>query len=325
MSNSGFFSIGNVEVNTPSQELVFQTDFRINNLTITDCAYVDVTTVSLYVLGNLTLTAMSGDFGGDTFLGSGSEIIFVAQNLVNPNDLIRGNANWGFNGFSHTVQLKSATLNNCSIGVGQLAAPTLECGSFASPAIVSGVFSAYTGSTCTFQTNTALSANSISINGSSPSSRVTLTSSGIWFLNVTSPTSVSYVSAKYSDASGGSTIYATDGTSLDVGFNFNWEFPSTTTTSSSTSTSTSSSTSTSTSTSSTSTSTSSTSSSTSSTSLSSSSSSSTSSTSTATASTSTSTTLTSTSTTVTTTVSDYYYIEIHKNIKSVTSFLGGKK
>jgi len=75
------------------------------------------------------------------------------------------------------------------------------------------------GSTFTF--------TNINFNGQSESSRIVLksTSTGTaWYLTVTGNQSVSYVDVEDSDASGGNTILAIDGTSVNSGNNVKWDF-----------------------------------------------------------------------------------------------------
>jgi len=75
------------------------------------------------------------------------------------------------------------------------------------------------GSTFTF--------TNIDFNGQSESSRIVLksTSTGTaWYLTVTGNQSVSYVDVEDSDASGGDTILAIDGTSINSGNNIKWDF-----------------------------------------------------------------------------------------------------
>jgi len=75
------------------------------------------------------------------------------------------------------------------------------------------------GSTFTF--------TNIELDGQSVSSRIVLrsTSTGTaWYLTVTGTQSVSYVDVEDSDASGGNTILAIDGTSINSGNNIKWDF-----------------------------------------------------------------------------------------------------
>ena len=83
------------------------------------------------------------------------------------------------------------------------------------------------GTTLTFEASATYAFASIALNGVL-GGLVTLVSSSpgtYWYFNVSAATpTVTYVSATDSNASGGSTILADDGTSVNGGHNVNWQF-----------------------------------------------------------------------------------------------------
>lgn len=79
-----------------------------------------------------------------------------------------------------------------------------------------------------FTAGTISSINNLSLNGQALGTRIVLQSSSegsFWYLNVTETANVSFVQVSDSNASGGQTITADNGTSLDSGNNLNWAFP----------------------------------------------------------------------------------------------------
>lgn len=83
-------------------------------------------------------------------------------------------------------------------------------------------------STLTFAAGSTYNINNLSLNGQAIDTRILLVSgtpSTQWVLNISGTASVSYVNVTDSDASGGDTITANNGTSLNGGNNLNWLFP----------------------------------------------------------------------------------------------------
>lgn len=97
-----------------------------------------------------------------------------------------------------------------------------------SSSVTAGTFTVTTGNVkLRFQANSSSTFATINWNGQASSSRVALRSSAAgtpWYLTVSGTSTVSSVDTKDSNACGGNTIMATNGTNLDTGNNSCWVF-----------------------------------------------------------------------------------------------------
>lgn len=157
-----------------------------------------------------------------SYTASATATFSVAGALTNSGTFTHSGGTITLDGTStQTVTCGSSTFNNIT--------STNSSGlTFSGSCTTAGTFSHNTGSTTlTFGSGSTYAFNAIDIDGSA-SNLVTMISSSSgtqWYFNVTAATpTVTYVDAKDSNASGGSTIIASDGSCVDSGNNVNWDF-----------------------------------------------------------------------------------------------------
>jgi len=188
--------------------------------------------------GNLTVTAITNnpdlDIDGSvdyTGTGAGSESLYMGDGTWT----VGGNVDFSdgtVDASTSTFVLKGTstqtlTMDGNNLNILQITNSSSEGVYFADNLTLS-TFTATTGNTrLYFCGGSTFTFTNINFNGQSESSRIVLKSTGTgtaWYLTVTGTQSVSYVDVEDSDASGGNTILAIDGTSLNSGNNVKWDF-----------------------------------------------------------------------------------------------------
>lgn len=172
------------------------TDRNYNSLTITNAQTKTWTLNGTRVInGNVTINS------GAPFTLSGAPTVNIKGNWSNSGTFTPGVSAVNFNGATQTIN-NANTWYNLSITGTMARTVTLQSG--AAQTVV----------------------NELTLTGSSGQllTLASLASSTKWQINVPATQNISYVSASYSDASGGTVISAANGTNINGGNNTNWNF-----------------------------------------------------------------------------------------------------
>jgi len=188
--------------------------------------------------GNLTVTAVTNnpdlDIGGSVDYigtGAGTESLSMGEGTwtVGGNvDFSGGTVDESTSTFVlNGTSTQTLTMDGNNLNILQITNSSSDGVYFADNLTLS-TFTATTGDTnLYFCGGSTFTFTNIDFNGQSESSRIVLRSTSTntaWYLTVTGNQSVSYVDVRDSNASGGNTILAIDGTSLNSGNNIKWDF-----------------------------------------------------------------------------------------------------
>ncbi|MBA7467459.1 hypothetical protein ES707_02677 [subsurface metagenome] len=188
--------------------------------------------------GNLTVTAVTNnpdlDIGGSvdyTGTGAGTELVSMGDGTwtVGGNiDFSGGTVDASTSTFVlNGTSTQTLTMDGNSLNILQITNSSSD-GVYFADSLTLSTFTATTGNTrLYFCGGSTFTFTNIDFDGQSESSRIVLKSTSTntaWYLTVTGTQSVSYVDVEDSDASGGDTILAIDGTSLNSGNNVKWDF-----------------------------------------------------------------------------------------------------
>jgi len=188
--------------------------------------------------GDLTVTAVTNnpdlDIGGSvdyTGTGTGTELLSMGEGTwtVGGNvDFSDGTVDASTSTFVlNGTSTQTLTMDGNSLNILQIINSSSDGVYFADNLTLS-TFTATTGNTqLYFCSGSTFTFTNIELDGQSESSRIVLRSTSTntaWYLTVTGNQSVSYVDVEDSDASGGNTILAIDGTSQNSGNNVKWDF-----------------------------------------------------------------------------------------------------
>jgi len=188
--------------------------------------------------GNLTVTAITNnpdlDIGGSVDYigtGAGTESLSMGEGTwtVGGNvDFSGGTVDASTSTFVlNGTSTQTLTMDGNNLNILQITNSSSDGVYFANNLSLS-TFTATTGNThLYFCGGSTFTFTNIDFNGQSESSRIVLRCIGndpAWYFTVTGNQSVSYVDVEDSDASGGNTILAIDGTSLNSGNNVKWDF-----------------------------------------------------------------------------------------------------
>ncbi len=188
--------------------------------------------------GNLTVTAVTNnpdlDIDGSVDYigtGAGTELVSMGDGTwtVGGNvDFSDGTVDASTSTFVlNGSSTQTLTMDGNSLNILQITNSSSE-GVYFADSLSLSTFTATTGNTrLYFCGGSTFTFTNIELDGQSESNRIVLksTSTGTaWYLTVTGNQSVSYVNVEDSDASGGDTILAIDGTSINSGNNVKWDF-----------------------------------------------------------------------------------------------------
>ncbi len=215
-------------------------DATYNNLTIDNASETfavsgtnDITINSNLTITNGTLTAGSGTMtvkgnfsNSGTFTANAGTVTLSGTST----QTLSGTLTDGSSFYNLTLSNASGTDASDCERTGFVAGVD-----FAASATVTNNYTITTASVrVEYNSGSTYTINNMNWNGQAVGTRLYFrnsTTTGTWLLNVTAvgnaQTKVSYINVSHSDASGGATIIASDGTNTDCGSNTNWQFDET--------------------------------------------------------------------------------------------------